>query len=86
MNKAMNFAGRVQQGEHTMKTLLPIDSSGQYSGSPPDHREPYLKTVLNFLGIEDVFNVRAEGLARGGVDHERAIRSVKDSIQRLAAA
>ena len=46
------------QNQH--EGLLQVKSSGcitrggGYSGSAKNHQDPYLKTILGFLGIEDV--------------------------------
>ena len=63
------------------KVIIVTARGGQYTGSPLDHQEPYLKTIMNFMGIEDVTYVRAEGLAMGG-DEERAC-SIEDARQRI---
>lgn len=68
------------------KAVIASARGGQYVGSPLDHQEPYLKTVLNFLGIEDVTYVRAEGLALGDVDTQHTIQVAKSGIQQLVTA
>jgi FMN-dependent NADH-azoreductase len=47
------------------KAYLAIASGGVYSDGPmkaADFSEPYLKSILNFIGITDVTTYRAEGL------------------------
>lgn len=50
------------------KAILVLATGGAYSEGPAksmDFVEPYLRTVLGFLGITDVTAVRAESLAMG---------------------
>lgn len=50
------------------KAVLVLATGGAYSEGPAksmDFVEPYLRTVLGFLGITDVTTVRAETLAMG---------------------
>jgi len=47
------------------KVYLAIASGGIYSEGPMqayDHAEPYLRSVLGFIGINDISVVRAEGM------------------------
>ena len=66
---------------------------GNYSESSPahamDHQAPYLRTVLGFLGLDDVTFIHAQGVA-GGEDGIRAAevevdRAVATALRRLAA-
>lgn len=66
---------------------------GDYSESSPahamDHQAPYLRTVLGFLGLDDVTFIHAQGVA-GGEDGIRAAevevdRAVATASRRLAA-
>lgn len=66
---------------------------GNYSESSPahamDHQAPYLRTVLGFLGLDDVTFIHAQGVA-GGEDGIRAAevevdRAVATASRRLAA-
>lgn len=48
------------------KVYLAIATGGVYSDGPmkaSDFTEPYLKTILNFIGLTDITTYRAEGLA-----------------------
>lgn len=48
------------------KVYLAIATGGVYSEGPmkaADFTEPYLKSILNFIGITDIITYRAEGLA-----------------------
>ena len=65
---------------------------GNYSEDSPahamDHQAPYLRTVLGFLGLDDVTFIHAHGVA-GGEDGIRAAEVEVDravaALQRLAA-
>ncbi len=66
---------------------------GNYSESSPahamDHQAPYLRTVLGFLGLDDITFIHAQGVA-GGEDGIRAAevevdRAVATDLRRLAA-
>jgi FMN-dependent NADH-azoreductase len=45
------------------RVILAIASGGPHAGTPRDFAEPYLRTLLGFLGIDDIQVVRAEGVA-----------------------
>ena len=59
---------------------------GNYSESSPahamDHQAPYLRTVLGFLGLDDVTFIHAQGVAAG----EDGIRAAEDEVDRAVAA
>jgi len=59
---------------------------GDYSASSPahamDHQAPYLRTVLGFLGLDDVTFIHAQGVAGG----EDGIRTAEAEIDRAVAA
>ncbi len=59
---------------------------GNYSESSPahamDHQAPYLRTVLGFLGLDDVTFIHAQGVASG----EDGIRAAEDEVDRVVAA
>jgi FMN-dependent NADH-azoreductase len=50
-----------------------------------DHQESYLRAVFGFLGITDVTFVRAEGVALGVEQREKAIAEAKGEVLKLAA-
>ena len=65
-----------------------VASGGIYSSGPTkafDFQEPYLGTVLGFIGITNVDVVRVEGVAMGAVGAEKAIgAAMEQSLQVLA--
>jgi FMN-dependent NADH-azoreductase len=51
-----------------------------------DSQEPHLRTLLGFMGLEDVTFVRAEKLAFGPEAAEAAIAEASDKLRALALA
>jgi len=47
-----------------------------------DHQVPYLRTVLSFLGLDDVTFIHAHGVSSG----EDGIRAAEDEVDRVVAA
>lgn len=71
------------------KAYLVLASGGIYSsgpGAPMNHAEPYLKTVLGFLGIELVETIYVEGLAYGPEFAEKAVAAAHAKVAELAQA
>jgi FMN-dependent NADH-azoreductase len=74
------------------KTILVLARGGIYSEGamkPYDFQEPYLRTVLGFLGITDIDVVRIEGVALGDEALRTAVTSAKahaDEIVRVIAS
>jgi FMN-dependent NADH-azoreductase len=64
------------------KVYLAFASSGVYSDGPTkqlDYAEPYLRFILNFIGISDITTYRIEGLAVSGV-METAVEKGLESV------
>jgi FMN-dependent NADH-azoreductase len=76
------------------KVFIVTGRGGVYSGNSPaksmDFQEPYLRTILGFLGLDDVTFIHAEGLkvsaevAASGI--ERARKAIGDLLPSAAAA
>jgi FMN-dependent NADH-azoreductase len=76
------------------KVFIVTGRGGIYSGNSPaksmDFQEPYLRTILGFLGLDDVTFIHAEGLkvsaeaAASGI--ERARKAIDDLLPSAAAA
>lgn len=47
------------------KVVVVITSGGQHRGTSKAHSEPYLTTMFNFIGINDIHFVYAEGVNQG---------------------
>jgi FMN-dependent NADH-azoreductase len=72
------------------KTVIVVSSRGGFYGpdSPLaalDHQEAYLRQALAFIGLTDVFVVRAEGIAVSPQSKEAALTSARKEISALAA-
>ncbi|MCB2107012.1 MAG: NAD(P)H-dependent oxidoreductase [Rhodobacteraceae bacterium] len=66
----------------TGKKVYVVESrGGVHAGQPTDHQEPYLRTVLGFVGLTDVTFIRAEGQAMGA---EPAANGISTAHARVA--
>jgi FMN-dependent NADH-azoreductase len=60
------------------RAILVLARGGVYSEGPAkpfDFQEPYLRTVLGFIGVTDIEVVRVEGVAVGTIGAEKALAS-----------
>ena len=57
---------------------------GLYAGTPRDTQTPYVRDFLNFLGIEAVEFVYAEGLAISEESKQRGLTAANAAIERLS--
>ncbi|MPY26508.1 FMN-dependent NADH-azoreductase [Shewanella psychropiezotolerans] len=67
------------------RALLITTRGGVHKDSPADHVVPYLKTVLGFIGIEDVETVYGEALSMGPEATEKAMSEAKAALNAIAA-
>jgi len=58
---------------------------GVYTDSKMDSQEPYLRTVLGFVGLDDVTFIHAEGMSRGREGLEIAERKIGEIVPALSA-
>jgi FMN-dependent NADH-azoreductase len=58
---------------------------GRYAGTPRDLQSGFVRQFLNFIGIEDVEFIYAEGLALGSDARNSAVEAVTARIGQLAA-
>jgi FMN-dependent NADH-azoreductase len=68
------------------KVILALASGGIYSSGPMkanDFQEPYLRTVLGFIGMTDVDVVRVEGVGMGEEAVRTAVTSAKSTADEL---
>jgi FMN-dependent NADH-azoreductase len=69
------------------KVVIVSTRGGVYGAAAPgaflDHQEPYLQSLLRFLGITDITVVRAEGLAMGD-NRAASIEAAQTAIAALA--
>ena len=58
------------------RAILVLARGGVYSSGPAkpfDFQEPYLRTILGFIGITDVSVVHVEGVANSAIGPEKAV-------------
>ena len=70
------------------RAIVVLASGGVYSNGPAkpfDFTEPYLRTVLGFIGITDVEVVRVEGVANSAIGPEKALASARTQSKHLLA-
>ncbi|MNI79686.1 FMN-dependent NADH-azoreductase 1 [compost metagenome] len=63
--RTFRYTENGPQGLVSGKKVIIVSARGSAYGDqfPMDHQESYLKDIFNFLGVQDVFIVRAEGMA-----------------------
>jgi FMN-dependent NADH-azoreductase len=67
------------------RAIVILTRGGQYSDGPArtmDAQEPHLRTLLDFVGITEQTFVRAEKLAFGPAERERALGQAEGAIGR----
>ena len=64
------------------KVIVVITRGGGYSNSPQNHQDPYLKTFLSFIGLNDVTFLIAENLAVSNLA-ENSLRDADKFIENL---
>jgi len=68
------------------RAILVMGRGGIYSQGPAkamDHQEPYLRTVLGFIGITDVQCIYAEGMSMGADKSAQAMTDAQLSVGKL---
>ena len=75
-----NGAEGLLQGR---KVYVALARGGRYRDTPADSQVPYLKTILGFIGLNDVEFIYAEGLAMGA---ESASQSLSQAQADIASA
>ena len=66
------------------KVIIMASMGGIHEAGKTDHLSPYLKTILGFLGINDVEIVFAQGLNMGAELREASLLSAKSKIAEIA--
>ena len=89
--RTFNYTDSGPKGHLTGKKVFVVTArGGDYSkGSfmaAMDHQAPYLRTVLGFIGLDDVTFIHAQGLAKGDESRNRAIEDAKAAITASIAA
>lgn len=88
--KTFRYGEAGPEGLLTHRRLFIASARGGiYSGESParslDHHETYLKSVLGFIGLNDITILRAEGLALGDAMRASAIAEAHAAVAALAA-
>jgi FMN-dependent NADH-azoreductase len=69
------------------KIVIASSRGGVYTGGSPvahmDFQEPYLRSMLGFLGVTDLEFIRAEGLAMGDEQKAKSIAEAMTAIDGL---
>ena len=68
------------------KVYVVLARGGKYRDTPADTQVAYLKMVLTFLGLTDLYFIYAEGLAMGPDAEHEAIASAHEQIEDAVAA
>jgi FMN-dependent NADH-azoreductase len=70
------------------RAIVVLASGGVYSSETMkafDFAEPYLRTILGFIGIKDVDVVRVEGIASSAIGPEKALAAAHAHCKQIAA-
>ena len=67
------------------KAYLLATRGGKYAGTPHDFETSFVRQFLQFVGIDDVEFVYAEGLAIGEASRQAALSAAEGAIERLVA-
>ena len=67
------------------KAYLFATRGGKYTGTPMDFETGFVRQFLQFVGIDDVEFVYAEGLAIGDASRQAALTEAAGAIDRLVA-
>jgi len=66
------------------KVFVLTARGGAYSNGAPasamDHQEPFLRTALGFVGLDDILFIHAEGAAIGTEGRDKAMALIEDAI------
>lgn len=62
------------------QVFVALTRGGLHKDTPSDTIAPYLRTVLSFLGMEDVRMIFAEGLALGADAADQSMRAAENEI------
>lgn len=90
IGRTFTYTAQGPQGllAENKKVIVAVARGGAYSGESPyaflDQQEPYLRTVLSFIGLKDVKFVYAENQARGEEAAEQGIKAGIASVLALA--
>lgn len=69
---------------HGKRAYLVTTRGGVHRGRPEDHLVPYVRTMLGFVGIDELEVVYAEGLALGSAPRDAALAAARSEIDSIA--
>ncbi|MFC3095603.1 FMN-dependent NADH-azoreductase [Alteromonas sediminis] len=82
--KTFRYTEAGPEGLLTDKSVtVVVTRGGKYVGTPLDTQTSYIKNIFNFIGIQNVNFVYAEGLAMGEASAQEAMRSANEKIDEL---
>lgn len=86
--RTFKYGANGPVGQLTGKKVYVVEGRGGAYGSAPwnayDHQQPYLKTVLGFVGLDDVTFVPVENQARGGDAAAAGLAVTKTQVAAIA--
>lgn len=86
--RTFRYAAAGSEGLVTGKRAIVVEARGGFYSDGPaqvmDFQEPYLRTLLGFIGITDVTFVRAERLGFGPEARDQAVAAAVAELARLA--
>jgi FMN-dependent NADH-azoreductase len=65
------------------KAYVIATRGGKHQGTPADSQTAFVTTFLNFLGIDNIDIIYAEGLNMGELERQTAITEAKQKIEQL---
>jgi FMN-dependent NADH-azoreductase len=90
VGRTFNYSAQGPQGllAENKKVIVVVARGGAYSGESPyaflDQQEPYLRTVLGFVGLKNVQFVYAENQSLGAQAAEKGVKAGIDTVLALA--
>ena len=90
VGRTFSYSAQGPQGllAENKKVVVVVARGGAYSGESPyailDQQEPYLRTVLGFVGLKNVQFVYAENQSLGAEAAEKGVRAGIDAALALA--
>jgi FMN-dependent NADH-azoreductase len=88
--KTFRYTEKGPEGLAGGKTVIVASARGGFYGADApggflDHQESYLRAIFGFFGITEVRFIRAEGVAMGPEQREKALAVAKAETAKLAA-
>ena len=83
-NQAVAFADQLIDELMQADTLV-IALGGKHEAGGSDFMRPYMKLILNFVGITDIEFISAEGLSMGDEPRVAGLAAAREAISQIAA-